>query len=140
MKSHSLEPKQEIVFLGLVFNSKKMTITLTDDKKEKRKGLCQNILHDTLITIRSLASLIGNFTAAFPAMLFGKLHYRQLERQKIEALKVSKGNIDKKLIISKAFLDDLQWWLDNIMISFRTIKVPDIDKTITDAIAMVIQT
>ena len=129
-----LESKQEIVFLGLVFNSTKMTITLTDDKKEKIKGLCQNILHDTLITIRGLASLIGNFTAAFSAMPFGKLHYRNLERQKLEALKVSKGDFDKKVIISIASLDDLQWWLDNIMISFRTIRVPDIDITIyTDA-------
>ena len=46
-------------------------------------------MNNTFITIRSLASLIGNFTAAFSAIQ-GNFYYRNLERIKIRALINSK--------------------------------------------------
>ena len=74
-----LIPQQEITFLGLIFNSVSMTVTLTQEKKDKIFNLCIKAMNNTTITIRSLASLIGNFTAAFPAIPLGKFYYRNLE-------------------------------------------------------------
>lgn len=129
-----LIPKQEITFLGLVFNSVTMTITLTEEKKEKIFNLCLKTINNVIIPIRSLASLIGNFTAAFPAIPFGKFYYRNLERLKTTALKKAKGNFDAKVKLTSICINELEWWLDNVYTSSRFIKIPDIDMTIfTDA-------
>ena len=68
-----------------------MTITLTDKKKDKIFRMCSDILeikHN--VTIREVASLIGNLVASFPALSHGELFYRSLEKDKIKALKNSK--------------------------------------------------
>jgi len=52
-----LLPTQEITFLGFVFNSISMTITLTSEKKEKIVLLCKEVLSSNKLTIRKMASL-----------------------------------------------------------------------------------
>ena len=129
-----LIPQQEITFLGLIFNSISMTITLTQEKKDKIYNLCIKAMNNTSITIRSLASLIGNFTAAFPAIPLGKFYYRNLERIKTRALINSKGDFDAKTGISTEGITELEWWTNNIHAATRSVKIPDIDMTIyTDA-------
>ena len=59
-----------------------MTISLSDVKKEKIKLLCLEILGDECPKIRTIAKIIGKFTSSFPAVQFGKLRYRSLEREK----------------------------------------------------------
>ena len=54
-----LKPTQKLTFLGFVLNSKTMTLTLTDDKKEKHIKLGEGIINRQYITIRELAQLIG---------------------------------------------------------------------------------
>ena len=129
-----LIPQQEITFLGLIFNSVSMTVTLTQEKKDKIFNLCIKAMNNTTITIRSLASLIGNFTAAFPAIPLGKFYYRNLERIKTRALINSKGDFDAKTEISKEGITELEWWTNNIHAATISVKIPDIDMTIyTDA-------
>jgi len=82
-----LMPTQEIIFLGFVLNSVRMTITLTLEKKEKIRQLCLEIIRKPDISIRKLACIIGNLVAAIPAVPYGKLFYRELEVTKILALK-----------------------------------------------------
>ena len=57
------------------------------------------MLEKPTCTIRTVASIIGLFISTFPAVEFGSLHYRQLERQKISPLKNSCGNFDSKMVI-----------------------------------------
>ena len=84
--------------------------------------------------IRDLASIIGNLVATFPAIPFGKLHYRELEFIKIQALKNSHGNFDAVCSLSVDAANELQWWTDHILQSFSKINRPEIDCTIyTDA-------
>ena len=47
-----------------------------------------------------------------PAAKFGKLHYRHLEREKIEALKYHNGDFDTTLNISEKSKFELSWWLN----------------------------
>ena len=93
-----LTPSQTIVFLGFVISSKHMTLSLTDDKKNKIKTLLLNCLHSQQVSIRELARILGNIVASFPAVTFGPLHYRHLERDKIRGLKYHKGNLREKLV------------------------------------------
>ena len=115
-------PTRFIEYLGFVLNSQPMTISLSDVKKEKIKLLCSEILEDECPKIRTIAKLLGKFTSSFPAVQFGKLHYRLLEREKIQALKLSKGNFDKKMKVSSAGKEDIVWWYKNIANVFNFIS------------------
>jgi len=130
----SLVPKQEIEFLGFVFNSINMTIFLSDTKKGNILKLISSIFNKVKYTIRDIASLLGTFTSTFPGVPYGQLHYRHIERDKILALKENKGDFDSIMVLSNLANEEVSWWKVNIISAFRHIKVPKIDLTIhTDA-------
>ena len=64
-----------------------MTLSLTDERKNKIKTLLIHCLHSYQISTRELARIFGNIVASFPAVTFGSLHYRYLERDEISGLK-----------------------------------------------------
>ena len=129
-----LTPTQNITFLGFIFDSVSMTITLTLEKKEKIKELALSILSSPTISIRKLAQFIGNIVASFPAVPFGKLNYRDMERNKVTALKESKGNFDSVMDLSHRSALEIEWWIGNITNSFNYIQRPEVDNVMyTDA-------
>ena len=67
-----LTPSQAIVFLGFIISSKNMTLSLTDERKNK----IENILLENI--------LLENIFVSFPAVAYRPLHYRHLEREKIK--------------------------------------------------------
>ena len=77
-----LNPTQEIEFLGFVFNSVTMTISITKGKTEAIILKIRRFLENKSSKIRELASVIGSVISLFPAIPFGKLHYRALEKDK----------------------------------------------------------
>ena len=81
-----LKPTQEIEFLGLVFNLVTMTIYITKWKAGTIIYKITRFLENRSPTIRELASVIGPVVSVFPAIPFGKLHYRALEKDKTNAL------------------------------------------------------
>ena len=84
--------------------------------------------------IRKLASFIGNLVASFPAVPYGPLFYRSLERDKHHSLVVAKGKFDHPAILSNNSLQEIDWWSMNIATSIKHINIPEIDITIyTDA-------
>ena len=58
-------PTQRITFLGFVIDSVQMILEITEEKKSKIHNLCLEILQKEKITLRTLASVIGNFVASF---------------------------------------------------------------------------
>ena len=96
-----LKPIQKLKFLGFALNSKTITLTLTETKKEKIIKLGEGIINRQYITIRELAQFIGNVVATFEAVLAGPLHYRDMETLKITKLKESKGKFDAKIKSNK---------------------------------------
>ena len=127
-------PTQEIVFLGFILNSNTMTISLTDEKKKKIKNMCIDTIKNPCISIRRLASIIGNMVSAFPTLPHGRLFYRSLEFQKIDSLSIHKGNFDKNILVSSDAIQDITWWRDHIDLATTSILKPKITVTIyTDA-------
>ncbi len=116
-----LIPTQCIVFLGFIINTKDMTLTLTDKKKERIKTMGIGLLHKD-ITIRMVSSFIGNLTASFDAVPYGRLHYRHLEWCKTRSLGHSHYNFDAWCLLSNKAISEIQWWIDNISDSFAYIK------------------
>ena len=129
-----LVPKQEIIFLGFVINSVKMTLTLTEEKKQKIKEMCEFTLNSKKLTIRHIASLLGNFTAAIEAVPYSKLHYRSIECSKIEHLKREQGNFEATFKLSQENINEIKWWQDNIGPASRSLLLISVDyKLFTDA-------
>ena len=66
--------------------------------------------------IRNLAHVFGTFVSIFAVMNFGRLHYRNLKKGKILALKTEKGNYNAKLHkLGKEATNELLWWLRYIL-------------------------
>ena len=51
--------------------------------------------------IREVAGIVGLMVAYLPAVEYGGAHFKQLERDKIKALKRRKGNFDEHVWISQ---------------------------------------
>ena len=123
-----LIPSQTIIVLGFVINSKDMTITLTTQKIAVLKSLIERILHSPdKVKIREVAKILGHLVSSLPAVMFGGLYYRCLDKDKTCALKVSNGNFEATMSISQQGIQELTWWLDNLEGSYNVIQHPPID-------------
>ena len=116
-------PARSITYLGFLINSEAMKVTLPFSKVEKIKEMCSSLYHSQYLSFRYLASVIVTIVSSFPAVKFGPLNYRSLECDKIEALKLSKGNFDSYVYIFKAACEEAKWWMDNISLSFKQIFI-----------------
>ena len=130
-----LDPVQIIIFLGFILNSINMTVTLTMEKKQSILDQAKDLISASRVKIRTLSKFIGHICASFQAVPHGKLRYRQLEYQKIQALISCSGDYEGYFRLSRAAKRELQWWIDNIMDSYRKVEpTPQVDYTIfTDA-------
>ena len=130
----SLQPSQETTYLGFVFNSKKMLVTLTSEKGEKNIESCESFFKKGSFTIRELSNLTGTLTLTFPENNFGPLYYRELDCEKTLGLKKAKGNFDTPIKLTKEAPLDLQWWIKNLYTMPKKLQYPDITKVVyTDA-------
>ena len=97
-----------------------MTVSLTH-KKEAIKEMCSLALSMNLVTIRFVAKILGKLSSSFIAVPLGKLHYRTLERLKSKALRMNRGNYDKKVVLTADCKTDILWWERNILNSKNSI-------------------
>ncbi|CAG5090689.1 Protein of unknown function [Cotesia congregata] len=58
--------------------------------------------------IRKFAELLGVLTSACPAVAYGFIHCKRLERQKFLALKFNGGNYERKILITDSMMEDLE--------------------------------
>ena len=99
-------PRQIIVFLGFKTNS----VDITEEKILKIETLILQVLNLENITTREVARVIGYFISSLPAVRYGALYYRALEKDKVKALKISKGNFEAKMQITPKVRCGLNWW------------------------------
>ena len=79
-------PSQTIEYLGFIIDSKQMIVSLTNEKKISIMQFCQDLLLSQDLTIRRVERLLGKMSSSLIAVSMGKLHYRALERDEIQAL------------------------------------------------------
>ena len=94
------DPSQKAEYLGFVINSKDMIVSLPQSKKLEISAACANLLSTENPKIRTVAQVIGKLVAALPAVQYGRLHYRNLERDKTAALKANFGHFERKMQLS----------------------------------------
>ena len=86
------------------------------------------------IKIRFPAKILGKFSSSFIGAPLGKLNYRSLERTKLQALKVQKGNYEKFTDLTESCKKGLTWWKNNIFNSESPILMDNPTHTLsTDA-------
>ena len=105
--------------LGFILNSKTMTAKPTQQKIESVLAVCQKLLSKKKPTIRSCAKALGTMISCFPGILYGPLYYRQLEKEKTEALKMNKGDFESFMSPSPSAKLELEWWIRNISLAFK---------------------
>ena len=128
-------PSQEVAYLGFIINSVTMTVRLTTERKRRIFDLCQEVLLKESVSIRLVSKHLGKFISSFQATKYGQLHYRDLKRLKTKALKINKGNFDKKTPLDSHGKQDINWWKNNILRSFSTVRIGNPSfKITTDAL------
>ena len=95
-----ITPNQQITFLGVIIDSFHMTLTLTNENKQKFLNLCTTARLAHTLAIRELTKLMGNLAASMEAVSYGRLFYRQHKRDKIKSPQQYKGNFKAKITLS----------------------------------------
>ena len=88
------------------------------------RDLCLQALRGNTLTIQFVASVIGTLISAFPGVEFGRLHYRNLERDKVKALARNNGNYRALMRLFEAAKQELQWWTTHVMHASRRLRHP----------------
>ena len=115
-----LKPSQQIITLGFLINSLTMTIRLTRDKAIDLKNACKALrTASKLQTIREVGRIIGKIVASFPGVMYGPLYYRELDKDKTQALKEAKGDFDATMALSQSAKTELHWWECHVENSFQ---------------------
>ena len=131
-KKSCLEPQQCLTFLGFVIDTVKYTISLTDEKRHDIHGMTLKILHNKCkkFSIKFIAKLVGKIVALFPSSEHAPLHYRPLDRFKIQALLLNNNNWNAKVQLDHNCLRTVQWWHDNVFTTKleRSLHTTPVDK------------
>ena len=117
------QPMTKITFLGFDLDSQTMIVSLNEDKVEKFKKAALQVLGKEFSNIREIAGLVGLMVSYTKAFDYAWAHVKSLERDKIEALKLSKGNFDVPMSLSHQSKEDIIWWLNNIDVSGKHLNV-----------------
>ena len=117
-------PSQKIKFLGFYIDSIKMCVSLPEDKIENLIEIALKLKAEKFSTIRFVSKFVGILVSSIPAVQYGALYYRYLEKDKIEALKENKGNFESLMQLNCNSLLEIDWWLKNIHGSCKPIRIP----------------
>ena len=104
-----------------------MIVTLTDEKTNLKEKL-ENLSERETLTISSRSH--GCIIPSLSFWTFVSLYYRNIERDKINALKIANGDFDKHIQLSKQAKSDINCWLENTGTMFALIHLPPIACTI----------
>ena len=130
----SFVPQNRITFMGFIIDSITMTVYPTSEKIEKIIHTCQGLLECPQPTVREVASTLGLLISNFPAAKLGPLHFRSIDMDKTEALRLNKGNFDAFMHLSELSRSDLQWWINSARSLHNPISLPQPEVTLyTDA-------
>ena len=123
----SLEPAQEIEYLGFCLNSADMTITAPKKKLANlTKAIRQLVNKRDNCTARMIASVLGKINSMADALFPTRVHTMGLEEDKLRAIR--EGDWDSTTSLSEEATQDLKWWKENVYaMNGRSLLPPTID-------------
>ena len=108
------EPKQVIEYLGLVVDSLLLSFSLPTEKVTSVINLCRKALTAEHVSLRDVASLLGNFNWAIPTVPFAQAHYRSMQQFYIAETRKSRGDLSVLRALTETARADLRWWVANL--------------------------
>lgn len=133
-KKSILNPSKQITFLGFVFNSENMVLSLPESKQSSIKGQLDKFQRLSSCTIREFSQLIGTLVAVCPAVPYGLVYTKGFERQKFLELNISGKDFESRMQLPDSLSNDLKWWSNHILLSKKLISwKPFILEIFTDA-------
>lgn len=117
-----LTPQKKCLFLGFLYDTQKMILELPDDKREKIRNTIVKLKNSTVCKIRFMAHVAGLLVSACPAVKYGKLYTKIIEREKFLALKRTNGDYDQSVLISNELKSELAWWESNVFLLYNDIS------------------
>lgn len=117
------KPSKIRKFLGLVFDSEHMNITLPREKRDVIFKQLQKFERTNRCKIREFAEFIGRLVFATNGLQYSPVYVKNFEREKFLALKNNSDNYEAYMTINQELLkEDFSWWKSNIFCSFNPIK------------------
>ncbi|XP_060565442.1 uncharacterized protein LOC132724583 [Ruditapes philippinarum] len=107
--------------LRFEINSEKMVVTLPETKVLTLLQECKDLYRKYQVSIQIVARILGLMVSSFSAVEYGQLFYRKIEKEKIHALKLSKGDYSCKMYVTDEMKSELKWWIDNLCSQERVI-------------------
>lgn len=109
-----LIPSSSCKFLGMIIDSHNFRITLPSEKRLRIKTELQELLQLSRCQIRKFAQLVGLLVSACPAIEYGWLYTKEMERIKFLNLRECNDDYDSFMNIPDSLLEDVHWWLNKI--------------------------
>ena len=126
-----LVPRKKITFLGNNIDSEKMIVTLPKDKVKKIVRACTELFKAQRARIRQVVHVLGLMVSSFSAVEFGPLHYRIIEHETIQALRLVCSDYDSNMIITSKMRNELFRWIKNLHTHERKIDHGNLEIIIT---------
>lgn len=121
-KKSNLTPSTSCHFLGFIIDTQKYAIMLPDEKRKAIHKLLVEFLDLKRCSIRKYAQLIGKLISACPAIEYGWMYTKILEKEKIFQLIINDKCYDKMMTISDRVKQELVWWKESILEKIHHIK------------------
>ncbi|XP_063975951.1 uncharacterized protein LOC135161901 [Diachasmimorpha longicaudata] len=118
----SLAATQKCKDLRFVINSVHYSLELPNKRKVQIKEMIKIFKKGGKYNIRQFATLLGVLIAVCPAMEYGSIHCKSLERQKFLPLKFNGGKYEGKILINDIMFEDLEWSQKNVNIGSNPIR------------------
>jgi hypothetical protein len=131
-------PTQVLTFLGIGIDTRQMRIFLPDDKKQKVKRVCAQLLAaaDNGVSLRQLQSAIGLLLHAGRVVQPGRLMTRRLvELMRVLLRRDASARPYERIPLPPDARDDLQWWIDGLD-AWDGVSMMPLDDSWTEPIVM----
>jgi hypothetical protein len=104
------DPTQKIEYIGLTISSIPMTLSLPDKKVTEMKNGCRLVLRKDVLSLRDMASMLGNFNWASAAVNFAQSLYRGFQALYLSNFKSASGDLHRRVKLNSESRADLIWW------------------------------
>jgi Reverse transcriptase (RNA-dependent DNA polymerase)/DNA N-6-adenine-methyltransferase (Dam) len=118
-----LVPSHQVKYLGFLYNSMDMSISLPQEKIDKVIKLLKKFSALQECTIREFAEFLGTLCSICTAVRYGWVYTKLFERQKFLALRKSGDNYNCKMVLPPTLKEDFTWWLQRVPCARNNIKV-----------------
>ncbi|XP_077346335.1 uncharacterized protein LOC143989955 [Lithobates pipiens] len=131
LQKSSLNPSQEIRFLGYLINSVDQKIFLPLNKKDRIYGAVSLLQTSQNLTVRQVMSALGVLTSTMPAFQWARLHFRCLQAFLLRSWDHTVASLEAEVRVPTQVKRSLWWWKRQDVLSEGLVWVFPVEKRLT---------